>query len=117
MGPIIVVVIILHILFSFIHQSMENQTLISSVTESNRGNTSERNLVLTLRKMDIHPDAIFHDLYLQKRNGSHAQIDLVLATAVGLIVFEVKDYSGWIFGSGNATYWTQVLAYGKKKYR
>jgi len=117
MGPIIVVVIILLILFSFIHQSMENQTLISSVTESNRGNTSERNLVLTLRKMDIHPDAIFHDLYLQKRNGSFAQIDLVLATSAGLIVFEVKDYSGWLFGSGKSTYWTQVLAYGRKKYR
>lgn len=117
MGPIIVVLIILLILSSFIHQSMENQALINSVTESDRGNSSERNLVLALRKLDIHPDAIFHDLYLQKRNGSFAQIDLVLATSAGLIVFEVKDYSGWLFGSGKSTYWTQVLAYGRKKYR
>lgn len=34
-----------------------------------------------------------------------------------IIVFEVKDYSGWIFGSGNQSKWTQVLAYGKQKYR
>jgi hypothetical protein len=28
----------------------------------------------------------------------------------------VKEYSGWIFGSGNQNKWTQVLAYGKQKY-
>ena len=38
-------------------------------------------------------------------------------TEVGIIVVEVKDYSGWIFGSGNKRQWTQVLAYGKEKYR
>ncbi len=32
-------------------------------------------------------------------------------------VFEVKDYSGWIFGNEHQKYWTQVLAYGKEKYR
>ncbi len=40
-----------------------------------------------------------------------------MATSVGLIVFEVKDYSGWIFGKGNQSNWTQVLAYGRDKYR
>lgn len=117
MEPIIVVAIIFIFLFVLIYQNRDNQALITSVTESDRGNPSERNLVLNLRKLDFHPNAIFHDLYLQKRDGSYAQIDLVLATTAGLIVFEVKDYSGWIFGSGNVTYWTQVLAYGKKKYR
>jgi hypothetical protein len=28
----------------------------------------------------------------------------------------IKDYSGWIFGKGNQTKWTQVLAYGREKY-
>lgn len=32
-------------------------------------------------------------------------------------MFEVKDYSGWIFGKGNQNYWTQVLAYGEEKHR
>jgi len=44
-------------------------------------------------------------------------IDLVVATRVGIIVFEVKDFSGWIYGKGNQTKWTQVLAYGNEKYR
>lgn len=56
-------------------------------------------------------------MYLKKYNGQHTQIDLVLATKVGLIVFEVKDYGGWIFGKGNQNQWTQVLAYGRDKYR
>jgi hypothetical protein len=41
----------------------------------------------------------------------------VVATTVGIIVFEVKDYSGWIFGNGNQDKWTQVLAYGNWKFR
>jgi hypothetical protein len=42
---------------------------------------------------------------------------LVVATKVGIVVFEIKKYNGWIFGLANQTYWTQVLAYGNAKYR
>ena len=49
--------------------------------------------------------------------GNFSQIDLVVATKVGIIVFEVKDYKGWIFGTGYKSQWNQVLAYGKKKFR
>lgn len=94
-----------------------NKELIESVTSLDRGTWSERDLVLELLKNDFKPGAIFHDLYLQKQNGQHSQIDLVLATNVGLIVFEIKDYSGWIFGKGNQSQWTQVLAFGRDKYR
>jgi hypothetical protein len=41
----------------------------------------------------------------------------VVATKAGIIVFEVKDYSGWIFGAGYQPKWTQVLAYGKIKHQ
>ena len=41
----------------------------------------------------------------------------MLATTEGIVVIEVKDYSGWIFGNGNQTNWTQVMNYGKNKYR
>lgn len=97
--------------------TVHNQNLIVSVTEPGRGPWSERDLALGLLKMGFKPGAIFHDLYVKKTNGQYAQIDLVLATRVGLIVFEVKDYSGWIFGNGTQSQWTQVLAYGREKYR
>ena len=94
-----------------------NRELIESVTQLDRGTWSERDLILELLKSGFNSGALFHDLYLKKYNGQHTQIDLVLATKVGLIVFEVKDYGGWIFGKGNQNQWTQVLAYGRDKYR
>ena len=75
------------------------------------------NHLLRLLKYGIPAQTIFHDQYLKKYNGDFSQIDLVVITEVGIIVFEVKDYSGWIFGSGNQSQWTKVLAYGKQKYR
>lgn len=95
----------------------QNKELIQSVTSLSRGTASEQHLILTLLKSGIHPQAIFHDLYIVRNDGKFSQIDLVVATRVGIIVFEVKDFSGWIYGKGNQTKWTQVLAYGNEKYR
>lgn len=95
----------------------QNQNLLETVTKSDRGTYAERNLVLKLLKYGIPAQTIFHDLYLRKPNGSFSQIDLVVATTAGIVVFEVKDYSGWIFGKGFQGQWTQVLAFGKQKYR
>lgn len=92
----------------------ENE-LLNTVTNRHRGTWSEQDLVLKLLNLGIKPTAIFHDLYLRIHYGSYCQIDLVVATKVGLLVFEVKDYSGWIFGNGYQHQWTQVLNYGKMK--
>ena len=83
----------------------------------NRGTNSELLLILQLLKNGFPSVTIYHDLIIKKENGQFSQIDLVLVTSEGIIVFEVKKYSGWIFGSGNNTNWTQVLSYGKKKYK
>ena len=95
----------------------QNEKLIKTVTELDRGTYSERDLVLRLLKHKIPPEDIFHDLYIETNNNTFSQIDLILLTEVGIIVFEIKDYSGWIFGKGTDQQWTQVLAYGKQKYR
>ena len=95
----------------------QNKELIQSVTSLSRGTVSEQHLILTLLKSGIQPQAIFHDLYIARNDGKFSQIDLVVPTKVGIIVFEVKDFSGWIYGKGNQTKWTQVLAYGNEKYR
>lgn len=100
-----------------IYDKLRNKKLLESVTEPSRGTKSERKLVLKLLKSGISEQTIFHDLYVEKYKGDFSQIDLVVLTEVGIIVFEVKDYSGWIFGSGDQPKWTQVLAYGKQKYR
>ncbi|MFI3294205.1 MAG: nuclease-related domain-containing protein, partial [Rikenellaceae bacterium] len=90
---------------------------IKEVTELHRGTDSERILIFSLIKSGVSPKALFHDLYVEISKDKFSQIDLVLATKVGIIVFEVKDYSGWIFGNGNHSHWTQILAYGREKHR
>jgi hypothetical protein len=101
----------------FIISEIRYQKLLRTVTKSYRGNHSERALVLKLLKNGIHARTIFHDLYAEKFKDNYAQIDIAVATKVGIIVFEVKDYSGWIFGNARYNEWTQVLAYGKIKHR
>ena len=101
--------------FNVFEYLSNKRQLIETVTSLERGTWSERELVLLLLKNGFPAGAIFHDLYILKPNGQTSQIDLVLATKVGLIVFEVKDYSGWIFGKGNQQTWTQVLSYGQEK--
>ena len=96
---------------------VKDRKLLETATSLDRGTEAEKDLVLALLKFGIPAGAIFHDLYLKKPNGSFSQIDLVVATKVGIIVFEVKDYSGWLFGNGNHNQWTKVLAYGQEKYK
>ena len=100
-----------------VYLKRKERELIEQVTPITRGEWSERRVVLRLLKMGINPKAIFHDLYIQKPNGEYTQIDVAVATKAGIIVFEVKDYSGWIFGNEHQKYWTQLLAYGKEKHR
>lgn len=96
---------------------VRNNKLLKTVTELNRGTKTERELILKLLKYGIPSEAIFHDLYVSIDDANFSQIDLVAITSVGIIVFEVKDYKGWIYGRGKDYKWTQVLAYGKKKYQ
>jgi hypothetical protein len=110
------VTIIVLILGLVIYTKIRNKRLIETVTKSNRGTRSERKLVLKLLKYGIPSQTIFHDLYVEKRKRRYAQIDLVVPTSVGVLVFEVKDYSGWIYGNDSPR-WTQVLAYGREKHR
>ena len=100
-----------------IYLKRKERKLIEQVTPITRGEKSERKVILSLLKEGINPKAIFHDLYIQKPNREYTQIDVAEATKAGIIVFEVKDYSGWIFGNEHQKYWTQLLAFGKQKHR
>ena len=94
-----------------------DRKLIKSVTSLERGEKSERRAVLRLLKFGVDPRAIFHDCYFYKSSGFYTQADLVVATSSGLIVFEIKDYGGWIYGDSHQKYWLQSLAYGREKHR
>ncbi len=114
--PVFVVSTLTVIAF-LLYRQRQDVKAIQTVTERHRGTSSERELVLQLLKLGFRNTAIFHDLYIRNRNGTYTQIDLVLATDAGILVFEVKEYSGWIFGTGTQRNWTQVMGYGRYKYR
>lgn len=99
------------------YYKIRDYKLLKRVTNTSRGTRSERKMVLWLLKSGVKSTAIFHDLYLPTRNGNYCQIDLVVATKVGMVVFEIKEYSGWIFGTEKQKAWTQILAYGNRKYK
>lgn len=92
-------------------------SLLSEVTDTSRGTYSERHLALKLLHYGIPKEKIFHDLFVEKQPHHFSQLDVVAVTEVGIIVFEVKDFSGWIYGSASQHKWTKVLNYGKEKYR
>jgi len=110
-------IVVLIIVFILIIRESKNRKLLETVSKKYRGTRTERDLILSLLKNGIPAETIFHDLYLKKPSGNFSQIDLVVATNIGILVFEVKEYSGWIFGTGQNKHWTQVLAYGKRKYK
>lgn len=116
----IVVILLLVLFFLFVggfgeRYSSEKRIFRDSPRE--KGEKGERKVASELLYKGISPDNIFYDLYVEKESGFFSQIDLLLFTEVGIIVIEVKNYSGWIFGSGNQRSWTQILAYGKEKNR
>lgn len=59
---------------------------------------------------------IINDLLLYNDSKSH-QIDHIIIRKTGVFVIETKHYSGQIYGQDNQKEWTQVLAYGREKYR
>ncbi len=99
------------------HTFWNKPELYEMITSADRGTPSERHLVSSLLSSGFKPTAIYHDLMVVSSNGNTSQIDIVVATEVGLIVIEVKDFTGWIFGKGYQDSWTQVTGYGKYRNR
>lgn len=91
-----IIALIIH-LFVKQNQQEANDRAIQTVPPPSRGEDSERDLVRFLLRYGISPNAIFHDAYFHYSYDHYTQTDVIVATKVGIIVFEVKDYSGWIF--------------------
>lgn len=60
------------------------------------------------------PDSycLLNDFFIQE-SGFSTQIDHIVISEFGIFVIETKNYSGWIFGTDNAEYWTKNK-YGTK---
>lgn len=49
------------------------------------------------------------NVYLPKKDGATCEIDLVAVSKRGVLVFESKNYTGWIFGDFQNPDWYQVI--------
>lgn len=77
-------------------------------TYFNKGNKGEYELYKKLTKI-MDQKYILTNLYLPGKNVLKTELDVVLLTTHGIYVFEVKNYSGYIYGSEKDEKWTQVL--------
>lgn len=56
---------------------------------------------------------LLFNVYIPTENGKTSEIDILMIGSDGIVVFESKNYSGWIFGDEHAHYWTQSLKAGR----
>ena len=59
---------------------------------------------------------VFNNIYLNIK-GSSIQIDHLIVSLYGIFVIETKNYNGWIFGSENQKYWTQIIFENRYKFK
>ncbi|MGL4773420.1 MAG: nuclease-related domain-containing protein [Clostridium sp.] len=108
------------------NQVENTKTVQPEKTESNIIQTStlnlpppneelEETLVATLRSLNIKDSSIFWNSYIPCKpynNVDLTEIDVALVTPKGIILFEVKNYTGTIEGNFNSKYWTVKYSSG-----
>ena len=74
------------------------------------GSAGERILYRTLiDELGIPEKQFLRNLYLPRRGGKTAELDLVLISKKAMFVFECKNYDGQIYGDGRRRTWAQYL--------
>lgn len=80
-----------------------------------KGGVTERFAYNWLKNLGVSKEQIFRNVYVPvKDSNKTTEIDLLVLSKKGLLVFECKNYSGVIYGDGKRKQWVQYL--GKKKY-
>ena len=81
------------------------------------GKSGEQFVSRKLLSLDPQRYRVLDDLMFPSLgNISTTQIDHVVVSNFGVFCIETKSYSGWIFGSAQQQYWTQVIYHYKKKF-
>jgi hypothetical protein len=80
-----------------------------------KGKIGEKKVGLVLSMLSSEKFKVLNDVVLDI-DGRTSQIDHIVVSDYGLFVIETKNYSGWILGSENADYWTQVIFQRKEKF-
>ncbi|MCH5316599.1 MAG: NERD domain-containing protein [Eubacterium sp.] len=82
-------------------------------TRNDKGKFGEYLIFKRLKYLEAKGCKFLFNVYLPKDNGETTEIDVMLIARKGIVVFESKNYSGWIFGNEKSKNWTQTLPQGK----
>jgi len=93
------------------YSSMSGNSFFKTVL--NAGNNGEFLTFQVLESIPVYKK-ILANVYIPKKNGGTSEIDILMITENGILVFESKNFSGWIFGDENSAMWTQSLKGGFK---
>lgn len=80
----------------------------SSYRARSRGYYGEAELFEQLMQLPGNKN-IYSNCYIPTGPDTFSEVDSIMIHETGIYVFECKNYSGWIYGSENQQYWTQVL--------
>lgn len=84
--------------------------------QSFSGNDTEYVVNERLRKLDENQYTILNNICLPSDGNTEiTQIDHIVVSCFGIFCIETKGQSGWIFGSKNRKYWTEVIYQNKYK--
>ena len=78
------------------------------------GKYGEYLIFKNLEMMEAEGAKFLFNAYIPKKNGGTTEIDILMICSSGIIAFESKNYSGWIFGSESNKNWYQTLPAGRK---
>ena len=81
--------------------------------QRDKGRLGEYETYRLLKSFEKKGARFLFNVYLPKGNDETTEIDVLMIDRNGIIVFESKNYSGWIFGDERQKVWTQTLPNGR----
>lgn len=77
-------------------------------TYFNKGNYGEYQLYKRILRQ-FKNEKVYTNVYLDNVNTDQTEVDVIAVSQHGVYVFEMKNYSGYIYGSIRNQHWTQVI--------
>lgn len=98
---ILIITIVISINIYKFHQSSYHKVTGNSflATKFDKGRNGEYEIYRRLFPLEKQGAKFLFNVYLPKNNGETTEIDVLMIAKKGIIVFESKNYSGWIFGN------------------
>lgn len=107
---LITILIFLTIIFILIFGNNNLDRLNNPEEYKDTGSAGERIIFTTLRdKIHVPEKQILRNVYIPTADGKTSEIDLLVVSRKGLLVFECKNYAGNIYGDMKRKKWVQYL--------